>query len=87
MSAIQRKGRDHDPVHPWVWATVPLKSEPVEILSYPIPHKDSGGIIDDKATIMIRTRIGDPASIREIPFKLTACFHPSRMGGKIGVAP
>ena len=78
MMLIQRKNRDHDPVRPWVWSTLPMRSEPIEIISYPIPHEDADGIIDDRATIMARMKVGDPTSIREISFKYTACFAPCR---------
>lgn len=75
---IQRPGIDHDPVVPWVWATTPGRSDPVEIVSYPIPHEDARGEIDDRATIMVRMMVGDPTSIKEVPFKHVACFAPDR---------
>jgi len=74
---IQRDGRDHDPVRPWVWASLPLRSDPVEVVSYPIPA-GCGGVIDDDATIIVRMTVGDPTSIKEIPFRHTACFSPDR---------
>ena len=75
---IQREGRDHDPVQPWVWATVVGRTDPVEIVSYPVPHENANGEIDNRATIMVRMKPGDPTTLREIPFNLTACFDPSR---------
>jgi len=83
MNTIQRPGVDHDPVRPWVWATIPMVSHPVEIVSYPIPPHPSTGEVDrfgfDKGTtIVIRTMPGDPTSIREIPFRMVACFDPDR---------
>ena len=74
---IQRLGIDHDPVRPWQWADMPLRSDPVEIVSYPIPAKGRAEI-DRDATIMVRMRVGDPTSIREVPFRLVACFAPDR---------
>ena len=78
MNIIQRKGRDHDPVKPWQWADMPFKADPVEIVSYPIPAAGHGTVIDRDATIMVRMTVGDPTSIREVPFRLIACFCPSR---------
>lgn len=78
MTVIQRKYRDHDPVKPWVWSDLLFYGEPVEVVSYPIPHEDAEGVIDDRATIMVRMHVGDPTSIREIPFSATACFSPDR---------
>ena len=75
---IQRQGKDQDPVRPWVWATLPGRSEPVEVVSYPIPHEDAVGEIDLRATIMVRMTVGDPTSIREVPFRWTACFEADR---------
>ena len=74
---VQRKGRDMDPVRPWQWADMPLKHDPVEIVSYPIPAEGKSEI-DNNATIMVRMTVGDPTSIREVPFRLIACFCPSR---------
>ena len=74
---IQRKGRDNDPVKPGMWCDVGLDG-PCEVMSYPCPHKDANGIIDDRATLMVRTRIGDPTSLKEVPFKLTAVYCPTR---------
>lgn len=78
MGLIQREGKDHDPVCPWVWATIPLRSDPVEIVSYPIPAAGSETVIDRDATIMARMKVGDPTSIREIPFHIVACFDSDR---------
>lgn len=75
---IKRAGIDHDPVMPWMWATLPLRTNPVEILSYPIPHEDADGVIDERATIMIRMTPGDPTTLKEVSFRAIACFHPSR---------
>lgn len=77
MVLIQRKDRDMDPVKPWQWADIPFKRDPVEIVSYPIPAEGHTGI-DRDATIMVRMTVGDPTSIREVPFRLIACFCPSR---------
>lgn len=77
---IQRKGIDHDPIQPWYWGTTPF-GHIVEILSYPVPHQDARGEIDSRATIMVRTTPGDPTTLREIPLKFVAVFHPDRMGG------
>ena len=75
---IQRKGIDHDPVRPWVWATLPLRGDPVEVVSYPVPAESSGDVIDEHAVIMIRMTVGDPTTIKEVPFKRVACFEPDR---------
>lgn len=77
MNLIQREGIDRDPVKPYQWATLPLGHR-VEIMSYPVPADGESGIIDRDATIMIRTMIGDPTSLREVPFRNVAVFHPSR---------
>ena len=74
---IQRKGRDMDPVKPWQWADMPLYPHPVEIVSYPIPAEGKSEI-DESATIMVRMMPGDPTSIREVSFRLIACFAPDR---------
>ena len=75
---MQRKGIDMDPVKPWQWATLPGRSAPVEIVSYPIPAEGRGTEIDCDATIMVRMTVGDPTSIQEIPFRYVACFSPDR---------
>lgn len=72
MNEIRREGIDHDPVKPWQWGTLPLRGDPVEIVSYPIPNEGS------EDTIMVRMKVGDPTSIKEIPFKAVACFAPDR---------
>lgn len=74
---IQRKGRDMDPVRPWVWADMPFHPDPVEIVSYPIPAGNDLNDLTD-ATIMVRLLPGDPTSLREVPFKHVACFSPDR---------
>jgi len=74
---IQREGIDHDPVRPWMLATLPL-GQIVEILSYPIPAQGKD-VIDRDATIMVRMKVDDPTTLREIPFRLTACFNPDRL--------
>jgi len=69
MNELQRKGIDHDPVKPWNWATIVLRSDPVEIVSYPDP-------IDN--TIVVRMTVGDPTSIKTVPVKAIAAFSPDR---------
>lgn len=75
---IQRRGKDHDPVRPLVWGTMPFYGPPVEVMSYPIPHRDACGVIDSRATIMVRMTVGDPTSIKEVPFELVSCFTADR---------
>ena len=77
MMPIQRKGRDMDPVKPWQWADMPMRPNPIEIVSYPIPAEGKAEI-DTGATIMVRMTVGDPTSIREVPFRLIARFSPDR---------
>ena len=72
MPIIQRKGIDHDPVCPWQWGTIVGRSEPVEILSYPIPNDEH------EDTIMVRLTVGDCRTLTEIPFKDVAVFSPDR---------
>lgn len=74
----QRPGIDHDPIQPWMWATMVGYAGPVEVLSYPIPHEDAGAVIDDRATIMVRTIIGDPTTLVEVPLRRVACFNKNR---------
>lgn len=75
----QREGIDHDPVVPHTWASVPGRSDPVEVMSYPIPTKGDGLEIDHfTSTVMVRLRIGDPTSLVEMPLKAVACFDKSR---------
>lgn len=75
----QRPGKDHDPVAPWVWADALFQSAPLEVVSYPIPAEGDGlAIVERRATIMVRTTVGDPTSIREVPLRLISCFDPSR---------
>ncbi len=75
---IQRQGIDHDPIRPLMWATMVGQSEPVEILSYPVPHDGSLEIDLEKATIMVRTTVGDPTTLREVSLRSVACFTPDR---------
>lgn len=72
---FQRPGRDHDPVRPWVWADMPLRSDPVEVVSYPIPAQSG---LEEDATITVRMTVGDPTSITEVPLRHIACFAPDR---------
>ncbi len=78
MALLQRPGIDMDPIKPWVWADMPLREAPVEVVSYPIPHEDANGEINDRATIMVRMQVGDPTSIKEVPLKSIACFAQDR---------
>lgn len=84
---------------PWNWATIPLKSEPVEIVSYPVPNScpvcsgrgdvatigalreaclECRGTGKAETTIMVRLKVGDPTSIKEIPLRAVAAFAPNR---------
>jgi hypothetical protein len=75
----QRKDYDHDPVEPWNWASLGIRSDPVEIVSYPIPaEQDGADIIEHRATVMVRMTVGEPGSIKEVPLRHIAAFHPSR---------
>ena len=78
MTNIQRPGIDHDPIKPWVWGTLAGRSDPVEVVSYPIPAEGSGATMDAGATIMVRMMPGDPTSIREAPLRAVACFEADR---------
>ncbi len=69
MNQILRPGIDHDPVKPWNWATLPLRGEPVEIVSYPCPVT---------GTLFVRMTVGDPTTMREVKLSHVAAFHPSR---------
>lgn len=87
MSIIQREGIDHDPIQPWMLATLP-RGEVVEILSYPIPVDPDGPCPVDADeqdaypcwTVMIRTTPGNPSTLREAPLNAVACFNPDRYG-------
>ncbi len=68
MNEVLRKGIDHDSVKPWNWATIVMRSDPVEIVSYPTPDE----------TVMVRMKVGDPTSIKEVPLKAIAAFSPDR---------
>jgi hypothetical protein len=72
MNQTLRPGIDHDPVRPWNWATIVGQSNPVEIVSYPIPQDDG------TETIMVRMKPGDPGSLKEVPLKAIAAFSPDR---------
>lgn len=75
----QRKAYDHDPVEPWAWASIVGRGDPVEITSYPIPHEEDGLVIDHyRATVMVRMEVGNPSTLREVPLRAIAAFHPSR---------
>lgn len=66
---MKRPGIDHDEVKPWNWATIGIRSDPVEIVSFPCPVEE---------TIVVRMKVGDPTSIRTVPVKMIAAFTPSR---------
>ena len=66
---VLRKGIDHDEVKPWNWATIVLRSDPVEIVSYPDPIEK---------TVVVRMLPGDPTSIRTVPLAAIAAFSPDR---------
>ncbi len=72
---FKRPGIDHDEVRPGMWATMPLRSEPVEIASWPCC--DILGSFTN-ATIMVMITPGDCRTLREVLFKHVAVFHPSR---------
>lgn len=74
---LLRPGTDHDPVVPWAWGSLPFRSRPVEVVSFPVPAR-ADGIIDDDATLMIRTCVGDPTTLLEVPLKHVACFDRTR---------
>lgn len=77
LTTVQRAGIDHDPVRPWQWATMPGRSDPVEIVSYPVPAEGQA-VNGPDTTIMVRLTVGDPTSIREVPLLHVACFSPDR---------
>ncbi len=79
---IQRPGIDHDPITPWMWATMSGRGEPVEILSYPVPARGDGPNITERATIMVRLTVGDCTTLREVPLRLVGCFSPDRYHAK-----
>lgn len=68
---MMRTGIDHDPVIPWNWASLIGQNDPVEIVSYPIPN------LGKIPTIMVRLKVGDPTSIKEVPMKAIAAFAPN----------
>lgn len=74
---LLRPRTDMDPVVPWVWGDLPLRHDPVEVVSYPIPAGQDG-VIDDRATIMVRMKVGDPTSIKEVLLRHLACFDKTR---------
>lgn len=69
MNELLRVGIDHDPVKPWNWATIVMRSDPVEIVSYPDP-------VDNM--IIVRMTVGDPTSARRVPVRAIAAFSPDR---------
>ena len=73
---LQRPGLDHDPIKPGMFATL-LRHGEVEVMSYPIPA-EAGALIDRHATLMVRTTIGDPTTLKEIPLKALAVYEPGR---------
>lgn len=56
---------------------MPFRSDPVEIVSWPIPHSLEAEAGND-ATIMVRMTVGDPTSIKEVPLRHIAAFDPTR---------
>jgi hypothetical protein len=71
---LQRPGLDHDPIKPGMLATL-LRHGEVEVMSYPIPA-GAGALIDRHATLMVRTTIGDPTTLKEVPIKAEFTFIP-----------
>ena len=57
---------------PWVWATLPGRADPVEVVSYPWQDGDHG-----PWQVMVRMTVGDPTSIQQMPAQAVACFAPS----------
>lgn len=75
---LQRKGIDHDPIKPGMWATVGAGRE-MEIASYPVPVDGNTPVIDMDATILVKpisNMVG--MVITEVPLKHVAVYHPSR---------
>ena len=59
----------HEDIKPWNWATLPFRSKPVEIVSYPCP-------VD--LTTFVRLTPGDPTSAVHVKTKHLAAFSPDR---------
>lgn len=80
---VQRKGRDHDPIKPGMWADALFCPTTLEIMSYPVPAEGmpvKQSVRDRTATVMVRTIVGDPTTLREVNLKkITGVFDPSRM--------
>jgi hypothetical protein len=70
--------RDLDPIKPWVWCDMVGSDTPREVVSYPQPAEGANGIIDRDATIMVRMRVGDPTSIKQVPLRAISCFDRTR---------
>ncbi len=73
---LQRKGMDHDPIKPGMFATVGLTGE-MEVVSYPVPANGYNPVIDKDATIVVKpiNELGDPI---EVPLKIVYVYDPSR---------
>jgi hypothetical protein len=54
---------------PWVWATLPLRRDPVEVVSYPW--------FEDGWKVNVRMKVGDPTSIKTLDARIVACIDPS----------
>jgi hypothetical protein len=65
---------ENDLVKPWNWATLPGCTDPVEIVSYPFPDELLG------EAVMVRTRIGDPTSLRKVPLRDVEGFSRTSHG-------
>lgn len=72
-----RPGFDHDPIKPGMHGDYGIGHR-VEVLSFPVPHKDADGAIDHRSTLMVRMTPGDPTTLREVPITLVAVYCPSR---------
>jgi hypothetical protein len=77
MASLRRIGIDQCDVKPWMYATLRSQNEPAEIVSMPTPD----------GTIMVRTKVGDPTTMKEVWLDEVAAFDPKdrrQIGRKYG---
>jgi len=70
---FQRQGIDKVPVAPWAWATLAGQTDPVEVVSFPIPAEGQCNI-DANASVVVRIKVGEPGSLRQVRLEDIACF-------------
>ena len=68
-----KRNNGHYEMKPYMWATLPMRGYPVEIISMPW-RKETGNL---EWVVNVRMIPGDPTTIQTVPARMVGCFPPS----------